>query len=842
MSKKKLILIPALLLALTSCGPTTSAPTTDPTTDPTTSEPTTNPTDPTTNPTDPTTPVEAVVTAVEITNKAEFEGVWMVGSEDKNVNYKITYSDGTTKARGAEITSSDTNVVSLPGGIKVHAAGKGTATITVTAGEFSDSVTVTVDEMNKEETVTVAELLTKPVNDATAYIVTGYIVAWQSGKTDATAYGNFYIADSADATDKDGILVYGATEHADSLKYDETTKVWSWGNPNSEDPKRPFPLENYKIGDKVTMKGLRLDYNDVKEFEGVITEHVPVQKDPVTAIEFTNKVTSLGNGYSYTFKAVDNNQDEDVTYSITGDAATLDGSTLVADATKTGTVTVTATSKTNTEVSASVDVTIVANPEIIDATLEQVINDEGTKGAKLFRITAKTVANASTKDGDQYGNFDYTDGTNTITSYGLSSSNSVISYYNDVWNFKNDKTFQNTGVEVGSDKEYTVVVMRSDYKGTKQLVGYIEKEYEPVYEDTTVADLLNKTVSTTVAYNVKAYITGYQYDDSANAGQYGNFRIADTKDSSTNILVYGASFDTEKLAFNKKNGEFTMGGTKGFNPDTVMIGDYVEMTVLRTEYKGTAQCTGIITKIEAVRPEHISLIGAFNSWNGDVDLTSENGKVWVIEEHVFEADTEFKLRRDHRWSDGVEYIGYDWGYDCVKKGADLVTNASGNIGIKAGTYTITFNFETLAIEIVEIIKEVGAYTATKSVADLITEYGWTNTTTKQSFNLDDNVSVKIDGGSNTGKAYDGNHIRIYATDTPAGTITISVKEGYELASITISTVTGTYAFLYVDGTTTDISNVETAVSGSSVKLNSVKNGSNGKQVRVTAFSVTYKAI
>ena len=106
----------------------------------------------------------------------------------------------------------------------------------------------------------------------------------------------------------------------------------------------------------------------------------------------------------------------------------------------------------------------------------------------------------------------------------------------------------------------------------------------------------------------------------------------------------------------------------------------------------------------------------------------------------------------------------------------------------------------------------------------------------------DGFSVKIDGGSNTGKAYNGDHIRIYATDSPAGTITISVKEGYELASITISASTGTYAFLYVDGTTTDIKNVETAVSGSSVKLNSVKNGSDGKQVRVTEFSVTYKAI
>ena len=131
-------------------------------------------------------------------------------------------------------------------------------------------------------------------------------------------------------------------------------------------------------------------------------------------------------------------------------------------------------------------------------------------------------------------------------------------------------------------------------------------------------------------------------------------------------------------------------------------------------------------------------------------------------------------------------------------------------------------------------------TASKSVSDLITEYGWTDSTTKQSFNLDENVSVKINGGTNTGKAYEGDHIRIYATDSPAGTITISVPEGYELVSVKITTQVGTYAFLYVDGTTTDISNVSTTVSGNEVVLNSVKNGSNGKQVRVTAFEVVYE--
>ena len=133
-------------------------------------------------------------------------------------------------------------------------------------------------------------------------------------------------------------------------------------------------------------------------------------------------------------------------------------------------------------------------------------------------------------------------------------------------------------------------------------------------------------------------------------------------------------------------------------------------------------------------------------------------------------------------------------------------------------------------------------TASKTIASLISDLGWTSSTTKQSFKLDDNVSVKINGGSNTGKAYNGDHIRIYATDTPAGTITISVPEGYELVSVKVTTQTGTYAYLYVDGTTTDICNKTVSVSGNSVVLNSVKNGSDGKQVRVTAIEVVYQTV
>ena len=132
--------------------------------------------------------------------------------------------------------------------------------------------------------------------------------------------------------------------------------------------------------------------------------------------------------------------------------------------------------------------------------------------------------------------------------------------------------------------------------------------------------------------------------------------------------------------------------------------------------------------------------------------------------------------------------------------------------------------------------------ASRTMIDMAEQEGWTNLTTKQEFKLDNYVTVKVDGGYNSGK-FISPAMRIYAVDNPPGTLTISVPEGYELVSVTVSALTdSTYAFLYVDGTTTDIKNIKTAVTGSSVLLVSAKNGTNGKQARVTAIEVEYKKI
>lgn len=169
-----------------------------------------------------------------------------------------------------------------------------------------------------------------------------------------------------------------------------------------------------------------------------------------------------------------------------------------------------------------------------------------------------------------------------------------------------------------------------------------------------------------------------------------------------------------------------------------------------------------------------------------------------------------------------------------------------NIALLDGTKTATLKCNGKIMKGSVVISIVSNDTdntiiASRTMVDMAEQEGWTNLTTKQEFKLDNYVTVKVDGGNNSGKYYNPG-MRIFATDTPPGSLTISVPEGYELVSITISTITGTYAFLYVDGTTTDICNVKTAVSGSSVVINSVKNGANGKQVRVTAIEVEYKKI
>ena len=300
------------------------------------------------------------------------------------------------------------------------------------------------------------------------------------------------------------------------------------------------------------------------------------------------------------------------------------------------------------------------------------------------------------------------------------------------------------------------------------------------------------------------------------------------------------------MATHNGNRQIAQGATAtvtGHDASYDVIYDYTISEALEAEDGTMVRVTGTVTKINTAWSDQYK--------NISVTITDENGTSL----YLFRLSTKVSL------NDVITVVG---SMDTYSGARQIAAGATAEI---TGTHTcsnfteatcteaatckvcgavvgepIDHTYVNGVCETCGAIQGVETITASKTVADLITEYGWTSSTTKQTFNLDENVSVKINGGSNTGKAYNGDHIRIYATDSPAGTITISVADGYELASIKITTATGTYAFLYVDGTTTDICNTSVDVSGSSVVLKSVKNGSNGKQVRVMAIEVVYQPV
>lgn len=102
----------------------------------------------------------------------------------------------------------------------------------------------------------------------------------------------------------------------------------------------------------------------------------------------------------------------------------------------------------------------------------------------------------------------------------------------------------------------------------------------------------------------------------------------------------------------------------------------------------------------------------------------------------------------------------------------------------------------------------------------------------------EDVTFTYDGGANTGNWFGGNHIRIYATDSPAGNFTVSVPEDCTLTSITLTEETQSSAATLTTNVGTFADNVWTG-SATSVTFTSQKNGDKGKQYRLAGVHVVY---
>lgn len=137
--------------------------------------------------------------------------------------------------------------------------------------------------INDAEAVpTVSQILGLPADDTKLVKVKGKISQYNSGQSDFTKYGNFFLADLEDPSKE--ILIYGATFEESALALGEDGK-YTFVNPKNflDDPL----AKDLKLGDVIEMNGFRLDYNDVKEYNGVITKVYEVEAPDATEVKVT---------------------------------------------------------------------------------------------------------------------------------------------------------------------------------------------------------------------------------------------------------------------------------------------------------------------------------------------------------------------------------------------------------------------------------------------------------------------------------------------------------------------------------------------------------------------------
>jgi hypothetical protein len=112
----------------------------------------------------------------------------------------------------------------------------------------------------------------------------------------------------------------------------------------------------------------------------------------------------------------------------------------------------------------------------------------------------------------------------------------------------------------------------------------------------------------------------------------------------------------------------------------------LNLTGLTTDYMVNFNCaTGVYTFTEASGA--ISMIGAFNGWNGDIPMNRDavNPNLWKLSRSWF-ANSDVKFRENKDWS-------VNWGDATFPTGTGTPNGA--NIPLVAGKYDVTFNTTTL---------------------------------------------------------------------------------------------------------------------------------------------------
>jgi len=118
----------------------------------------------------------------------------------------------------------------------------------------------------------------------------------------------------------------------------------------------------------------------------------------------------------------------------------------------------------------------------------------------------------------------------------------------------------------------------------------------------------------------------------------------------------------------------------------------------------------LISSLQFTNAQTISLIGDFNSWNADVDLTTTDNVTYTLTGWTLPAGgtEEIKFRENHAWTTAWGRTnGSATGWP---SGTGDTTPGGGNIIGVAGTYDVTFNINTGAYDFTTATLAVAKFT------------------------------------------------------------------------------------------------------------------------------------
>lgn len=172
----------------------------------------------------------------------------------------------------------------------------------------------------------------------------------------------------------------------------------------------------------------------------------------------------------------------------------------------------------------------------------------------------------------------------------------------------------------------------------------------------------------------------YTYTSMFSNGGYAGYKIWMQADYGDWDKCYGTVTNNDNSAtgtlVNTGAGSICLPDNSTSKVYTITL-DFTDNTYSQEEYTGTV-----------TRYSLVGLIGAFNGWVADVEMTEVSQHNWFCNDFVVEEETEFKFRANGGWD--ISWGAND-GRVLSKDNYFGTAEAGGNLKIAAGKYDVYFN-------------------------------------------------------------------------------------------------------------------------------------------------------